>query len=53
MKEDLLLPQRVRAIKEALCGFLLGEVINLNGEFYVDHRISVGQLDTNREEDDY
>jgi hypothetical protein len=29
MKEDLIEPERVRAIEEALYGFLLDEVINL------------------------
>jgi hypothetical protein len=51
MKDDLIQPQRVRAIQEALCGFLLDEVINPKGEFYADHRISVGRLDPNRADD--
>jgi hypothetical protein len=34
MKEDLMELERVRAIQETLCGFLLDEVINLKGEFY-------------------
>jgi hypothetical protein len=42
---------RIKAIQEALWGFLLDEVINTKGEFYVDHRISVGQLDPNRADD--
>jgi hypothetical protein len=41
-----------QAIEEVLCGFLLDEIINPKGEFYADHRISVGQLDPNRGEDD-
>ena len=49
MKEGLIQPERVKAIHEALCGFLLDEVINPNGEFYTDHRVSVGQLDSNRD----
>ena len=36
MKENLIEPERIRAIQEALCGFLLDEVINPNGEFYSD-----------------
>ena len=47
MKEDLIKPERIRAIQESLCGFLLDEVINRKGEFYSDQRISVGQLDRN------
>jgi hypothetical protein len=47
MKEDLIEPERIRAIQESLCGFLLDEVINRKGEFYSDQRISVGQLDRN------
>jgi hypothetical protein len=40
-------------IQEALCGFQLDEVIiNLNGEFYADHRIIVGQLDPNKGDDE-
>jgi hypothetical protein len=60
MSEDLIEPERVRAVQEQLIGFLLDEVINPEGEFYADHRVSVGQLDQNRlnqdeddEEDDY
>jgi hypothetical protein len=52
MKEDLIEPGKVRTIQEALGGFLLDEFINRNGEFYADHRISVGQLDENREQND-
>ena len=40
MKENLIEPERIRAIQEALCGFLLDEVINPKGEFYSDQRIS-------------
>ena len=47
MKEDLIEPERIRAIQESLCGFLLDEVINRKGEFYSDQRISVGRLDRN------
>jgi hypothetical protein len=52
MKEDLIELERVRAIQEALYRFLLDEVINSKGKFYTDHRISVGQLNPNRGEDD-
>ena len=45
MKEDLIEPERIRAIQEALCGFLLDEVINLNGEFHSDPMISVARAD--------
>ena len=45
MKENLIEPARVRAIQEALCGFLLDEVINPNGEFHSDPRISVARAD--------
>jgi len=47
MKEDLIEPERIRAIQGSLCGFLLDEVINRKGEFYSDQRISVGRLDRN------
>ncbi|XP_039771125.1 uncharacterized protein LOC120639184 isoform X2 [Panicum virgatum] len=58
MKEDLIKPERIRAIQESLCGFLLDEVINRKGEFYSDQRISVGRLDRNNRggdnnDDDY
>jgi hypothetical protein len=52
MKEDIIEPERVRAIQEPLCGFLMDEVINPAGEFYADHRMSVGQLDENKEDDE-
>ena len=52
MAEDLIQPERIKAIQGSICGFLLDEVINPNGEFYTDHRISVGQLDPNRDDDD-
>ena len=45
MKENLIEPERIRAIQEALCGFLLDEVINPKGEFYSDPRISVARAD--------
>ena len=45
MKEDLIEPERIRAIQEALCGFLLDEVINPKGEFHSDPRISVARAE--------
>ena len=45
MKENLIEPERIRAIQEALCGFLLDEVINPKGEFYSDQSISVALAD--------
>ena len=45
MKEDLIEPERIIAIQEALCGFLLDEVINPKGEFHSDQRISVARAD--------
>ena len=45
MKENLIEPKRVRAIQEGLCGFLLDEVINPNGEFHSDPRISVARVE--------
>jgi hypothetical protein len=52
MKEDLIELEKVRAIQEGLYGFMLNEVINPNGEFYADHRVSVGQFDENRDDDE-
>ena len=43
MKENLIEPEKIRAIQEALCGFLLDEVINPKGEFHSDPRISVAR----------
>ena len=45
MKSNLIEPERIRAIQEALCGFLLDEVINPKGEFYSDPMISVARAD--------
>ena len=45
MKKNLIEPERIRAIQEALCGFLLDEVINPNGEFHSDPMISVARAD--------
>jgi hypothetical protein len=48
MKEDLIEPERVKAIQEALYGFLMDEVINPKGEFYADYRICVGVADQDK-----
>ena len=45
MKEELIEMARVRAIQEAMCGFLLDEVINPKGEFHGDLRTSVAKED--------
>ena len=37
--------ERIRAIQEALCGFVLDELINAKGEFYSDPMISVARTD--------
>jgi len=44
MKGDLIEPERISTIQEAICEFLLDEVKNPNGEFYANYRISVGNL---------
>jgi hypothetical protein len=44
MKDDLIEPERVRAIQESLRGFLLDKVIDPAGEFYTDHRVSMVYL---------
>jgi hypothetical protein len=43
--EELIEMARIRAIQEAICGFLLDEVINPKGEFYDDVRTSVAKKD--------
>ena len=48
MENDLIQPERIKAIQESICGFLLDEVINPNGEFYANPRISVGRADPNK-----
>ena len=45
LKKNLIEPERIRAIQEALCGFLLDEVINPKGEFHSDPMISVAWAD--------
>ena len=47
--EALIESERLKAIHESICGFLLDEVINPNGEFYADPRISVGRVDPNKD----
>ena len=49
MVEGLIEPERIKAIQELICGFLLDEVINPNGEFYADLKISVGRVDPNKD----
>ena len=49
MAEKLIESERIKAIQESICGFLLNEVINPNGEFYADPRISVGRVDPNKD----
>ena len=45
VKEELIEMARVRAIQEAICGFLLDEVINPKGKFHGDLRTSVAKED--------
>ena len=52
MKEDLIELEKIRAIQESICGFLLDEVINPNREFYVDHRLTVGRLDPDMDDEE-
>ena len=52
MVEELIQPERIEAIQESICGFLLDEVINPNGEFYANPKISVGRLDPNNDIND-
>ena len=39
----------IKAIQEAICGFILDEVINPTGEFYANPRISVSRADPNKD----
>ena len=48
MADAVIEPERIKAIQETICGFLLDEVINPNGEFYANPRISVGRADPNK-----
>ena len=49
MADDLIQPERIKAIQESIRGFLLDEVINPNGEFYADPKICVGRVDPNKD----
>ena len=49
MADALIQSERIKAIQESICGFLLDEVINPNGEFYADPKISVGRVDPNKD----
>ena len=49
MADSLIEPERIKAIQETICGFLLDEVINSAGEFYANPRISVGRADPNKD----
>ena len=49
MTEALIELERINAIQESMCEFLLDEVINPNGEFYADPKISVGRVDPNKD----
>ena len=49
MENDLIQPERIKAIQESICGFLLDEVINPTGEFYANPKISVGRADPNKD----
>ena len=52
MAKALIESERIKAIQESIYGFLLDEVINPNGDFYADHRISEGRIYQNRDQDD-
>jgi len=49
MENALIQPERIKAIQESICGFLLDEVINPTGEFYANSKISVGRADPNKD----
>ena len=49
MENDLIQPERIKAIQESICGFLLDEVINPTGEFNANPKISVGRADLNKD----
>ena len=51
MVEGVIEPERIKAIQELIYGFLLDEVINQNGEFYTDSRISVGRVDPTKSDE--
>jgi len=52
MAKALIEPEIIKAIQESIYEFQLDEVINPNGEFYADPRISVGRLDRNRSDEE-
>ena len=49
MAEALIQPERIKTIQESFCGFLLDEIRNPTGEFYVNPKISVGRADPNKD----
>ena len=49
MAEALIQQERIKAIQVIICGFILDEVINRNGEFYANPRISMGRADPNKD----
>ena len=49
MENALIQPERIKAIQESICGFLLDEVIIPTREFYANSRISVGRADPNKD----
>ena len=48
MADALIQPERIKAIQESICGFILDEIINPTGEFYANPKISVGRADPNK-----
>ena len=48
MHDQLILEERIRAIQEALCGFILEQVLDRKGEFYYD---GVSNIDNRRKYD--
>ena len=36
MRNELILEERIMAVKEHLCGFILEQVLDKNGKFYYD-----------------
>ena len=36
MRNELILDERIMAVKEHLCGFIVEQVIDKNGKFYYD-----------------
>ena len=45
MEENLIELERIGAIQDGLCGFLLDEVINPKGKFHSDPMISVARAE--------